>query len=253
MTTEKIEQLVLCIKECWWRVGVLLVILLGFTLTAMHGWPQGDWGLGWTSLAAIGGMAAGFGAFYAAYVALQIADKARSDKAEEDAAKRGVYEVVFVGAYAAVYDDVVQLKNSVDSVQSAEIGRYTATTESEFLSLISREGFFPIDGFIDNIESAIYFDSGDMKDLAVMASALRVIKESIVPDLAKHLVMRAQQSQSAGGAGILSAAFTRPGEEMKRLCSRLDAQLMSVIRLSCSIGFLREHMPNNVCQNFKQA
>lgn len=239
-------------KPSWSEVAALGLLLL-FAVLMANGWPEGDWGFGWTSLSAIGGLAAGFGAFYAAYVALQIADKARSDKAEEDAVKRGVYEVVFVGAYAAVYDDIVQLKNSVDSVKSAEIGRCTATIESKILSLISREGFFPIDGFIDNIESAIYFDSGDMKDLAEMASVLRVIKASIVPDLTKHLVMRAQQSQSMGGLGTLVTAFTKPEEEMKRLCSRLDTQLMSVIRLSCSIGFLREHIPNNVCQNFKQA
>lgn len=230
---------------------IFVVIVCLFALVVMYGWPQGDWGFGWTALAAIGGLMAGIGAFYAAYMALEIANKARKDKAEEDAAKRGVYEIIFVGAYAAVYDDIVRLKNPVDCVKSAESGGYTSTIESNFLNLLSREGFFPIDGFIDNIERAIYFDAEDMRDLAEMASVLRVIEVSIIPDLAKHLTMRVQECQSTSVPGVLSSIFNRPDEEMERLCSRLDTQLMRVIMLSCSIGFLREHIPNNVCQYFK--
>lgn len=229
---------------------IFAIIVCLFGLVVMHGWPKEDWAFGWTALAAIGGLVAGFGAFYAAYVALQIADKARSDKAEEDAAKRGVYEVIFLGAYASVYDDIVQLKNSVCKIRSAG-SEYTATIESAFFSLVSRKDFFPIDGFIENTENAIYFSASDMRSLAEMIGALRVVKTSVIPDLIKHLTTRGHHAQSFDGVGVLSKTLSQPHDEMLRLCSRLDAQLISIIRLSCAIGFLRAHIPNDLCQKLK--
>lgn len=53
MTKENTDQVIRCIKECWWRVGVLLVILIGFALIAIYGWPQGDWQLGWGAIGAV--------------------------------------------------------------------------------------------------------------------------------------------------------------------------------------------------------
>lgn len=67
MTEEKADQIIRCVKECWWRVGVLLSLGLLFILLVMHGWPQGDWGLGWGALGALATSVTGYAAVLIAY------------------------------------------------------------------------------------------------------------------------------------------------------------------------------------------
>lgn len=59
MTEEKANQIIRCVKECWWRVGLLLLLVFCFVLTLIHGWPSGDWGLGWGAVGALSAMAIG--------------------------------------------------------------------------------------------------------------------------------------------------------------------------------------------------
>lgn len=59
MNKENTDQVIRCIKECWWRVGVLIGVLFGSVLIAMHGWPQGEWGLGWGAVGAIASLVIG--------------------------------------------------------------------------------------------------------------------------------------------------------------------------------------------------
>ncbi|GEM_PF-4545092 len=40
MTEEKADQIIRCVKECWWRVGALLALILGFSVFVMGGWPE---------------------------------------------------------------------------------------------------------------------------------------------------------------------------------------------------------------------
>lgn len=40
MKQEEAEQLIKCVKECWWRVAILLALISGFTLIAILGWPR---------------------------------------------------------------------------------------------------------------------------------------------------------------------------------------------------------------------
>lgn len=54
-------------------VGVVIIAIAIAAALTVHGWPSGDWALGWTALSAIGGLAAGSGAFYAARVAIKTA------------------------------------------------------------------------------------------------------------------------------------------------------------------------------------
>lgn len=56
---------------------IFVVIVCLFALVVMYGWPKGEWAFGWTALAAIGSLAAGIGAFYAARVALRITQEER--------------------------------------------------------------------------------------------------------------------------------------------------------------------------------
>lgn len=56
-------------------LGMVIVAIAIASALISHGWPQGDWALSWTALSAIGGLAAGFGAFYAARVAIKIAEQ----------------------------------------------------------------------------------------------------------------------------------------------------------------------------------
>ena len=62
-------------------LGVIIVAIAMASALISHGWPQGDWALGWTSLAAIGGLVAGLGAFYASIVAMRIANQSEKAKA----------------------------------------------------------------------------------------------------------------------------------------------------------------------------
>lgn len=75
---------------------VFVIVVCFFATLVMIGWPEGeDWGLGWTSLAAIGGLAAGAGAFYAARVALKVAEAEGSRLREEKRQKALAYKWVF--------------------------------------------------------------------------------------------------------------------------------------------------------------
>ena len=67
MTREEADQLIRCVKECWWRVGVLLFLVCCFVLLAAHGWPQGDWTLGWGAIGAIATVVTGCAAVLIAY------------------------------------------------------------------------------------------------------------------------------------------------------------------------------------------
>ena len=40
MKKEDADQLIRCVKECWWRVAVLFFLIFGFALIAMYGFPS---------------------------------------------------------------------------------------------------------------------------------------------------------------------------------------------------------------------
>lgn len=67
MKKEDADQLIRCVKECWWRVGILLLLVSCFVLLAIHGWPQGDWALGWGAIGAIATIVTGCAAVLIAY------------------------------------------------------------------------------------------------------------------------------------------------------------------------------------------
>lgn len=67
MKKEDADQLIRCVKECWWRVGVLLFLIFIFVLLVLHGWPQGDWGMGWGALGAVATCVTGCAAVLIAY------------------------------------------------------------------------------------------------------------------------------------------------------------------------------------------
>ena len=40
MTEENADQIIRCIKECWWRAGILLALTVGAFLLIASGWPE---------------------------------------------------------------------------------------------------------------------------------------------------------------------------------------------------------------------
>lgn len=82
MTEEKVGQIIRCVKECWWRVGFLLLLAIGLALLVMYGWPfkvHVDVKLlNWVQTVAA--CIAGFGAIYTAYIALSVARQEREER-----------------------------------------------------------------------------------------------------------------------------------------------------------------------------
>lgn len=78
MKKEDADQLIRCVKECWWRVGILLLLVSCFVLLAIHGWPQGDWALGWGAIGAIATVVTGCAAVLIAYRQKKSNDERRS-------------------------------------------------------------------------------------------------------------------------------------------------------------------------------
>lgn len=58
MKKEDADQLIRCVKECWWRVAAILMIVNAGVLIAVNGRPEGGWKLDWTAVAAISTLAA---------------------------------------------------------------------------------------------------------------------------------------------------------------------------------------------------
>lgn len=42
MTEEKADQIIRCVKECWWQVLIVLLIGLGLPITLFDSWPELD-------------------------------------------------------------------------------------------------------------------------------------------------------------------------------------------------------------------
>ncbi|WP_368928662.1 hypothetical protein [Alcaligenes faecalis] len=75
MKKDDADQLIRCVKECWWRVAILILIpslLTGWLLSDRQSITQG---LDWTALAAIGTFLAAAAAFLSSQVALRIAQQ----------------------------------------------------------------------------------------------------------------------------------------------------------------------------------
>lgn len=115
MTEETVDRIIRCMKECWWRVGILLALIFGFVLLVTYGWPQGDWALDWTALAAIGGLAAGFGAFYAARVALRIAEEEAKAREKNKRKQAAIYKWIMM-------IELVQLRMNLNSIEGLLAG-----------------------------------------------------------------------------------------------------------------------------------
>ncbi|WHQ44238.1 hypothetical protein [Alcaligenes faecalis] len=77
MKKEDADQLIRCVKECWWRVGLLLFLIFIFVLLVMHGWPQGDWGIGWGALGALATCVTGCAAVLIAFGQKKTSDEQR--------------------------------------------------------------------------------------------------------------------------------------------------------------------------------
>lgn len=80
MKKEDADQLIRCVKECWWRLTVFFAVELLFVTLVVYGWPQGDWDFGWGAVGAVGTLVTGVGAIYIAYVQKKwIEDERNSD------------------------------------------------------------------------------------------------------------------------------------------------------------------------------
>lgn len=68
MVKEDADQLIRCVKECWWRVAIVISLIALFGLLAAYGWPTGDWAFGWGGIGAVATSVTGICAIYFAYL-----------------------------------------------------------------------------------------------------------------------------------------------------------------------------------------
>ncbi|WP_321331259.1 hypothetical protein [Alcaligenes faecalis] len=79
MKKEDADQLIRCFRECWWRVGLLLLLVFTFILLVLYGWPSGDWAFGWGFVGALATSVTGCAAVQIAYHQKRVADQSREN------------------------------------------------------------------------------------------------------------------------------------------------------------------------------
>lgn len=122
MKKEDADQLIRCVKECWWRVAILLLIpiLLFFVL-----WLDGDdmdWKFGWSALAAIGSLLAAIAAFVASSTALKIARQEWDKEKEQKGQKALMYKWLFMGEIGSLQASFEAIENQVEKYIAAQEG-----------------------------------------------------------------------------------------------------------------------------------
>lgn len=107
-------------------LGMVIVAIAIASALISHGWPQGDWAFGWTSLAAIGGLAAGVGAFYAARAAIKIAEQ---QEQKENDLKRVEAEIASFSLATRLRLITNQLKTCLQKSKASELENLGSETD----------------------------------------------------------------------------------------------------------------------------
>ncbi|WP_336579365.1 hypothetical protein [Alcaligenes sp. CHO6] len=68
MKKEDADQLIRCVKECWWRLLIFASVLLMFVTLVVYGWPAADLGFGWGAVGAVGTIVTGGAAVFIAWM-----------------------------------------------------------------------------------------------------------------------------------------------------------------------------------------
>ncbi len=98
MKKEDADQLIRCVRECWWRLLIFFSVLLMFVTLVVYGWPEADWGFGWGAIGAVGTIVTGGVAVFIAW---------RQSRWMDELRKRDYFKVIHELSSALSYLSVV--------------------------------------------------------------------------------------------------------------------------------------------------
>lgn len=197
MTRENADQVIRCIKECWWRVGVLLVILLGFALIAMHGWPQGGWGLGWGAIGATASVVIGVFAIQVSYIQMEwLKEKRRFEK--KRIVKKIEEIVFFLEVSVPHFNHAVHL--SFEGKGFPEIVKKILEKNLESLDDCENgEGFHLLDG---NLQEGIGVISSRVRNVIALCGPASMDPEKMYVKIIKQGLIELQSEVSSIKAAL---------------------------------------------------
>lgn len=195
MNKENTDQVIRCIKECWWRVGFLLLLAIGLALLVMYGWPfkvHVDVKLlNWVQTVAA--CIAGFGGIYTAHIALSISLQDR-EKQRQSALRYLLVEKSTFSNFKIVIDsifrdeppsmgsDILEVEKSLKILQSINKERVMEASTAFGDLLLATESrissFLQTVSYINDIPFQYGLYPNLAKDLKVNAAAMdRAVNE----------------------------------------------------------------------------
>lgn len=221
-------------------------LLIGFAGGAVSAWSvygvYTSWSMfkmtAWLDiLSTLGTLGAAVAALYAGRAAIYVAEKERSERKLEGELERKnkiyIYKRVFIGAYAAVHDDLVLMINFLEG-----------NKQNDLMRLISGSGFLPIRALLANVDNLIYFKSVDVDNLVQMISCLEILKESVSQNFSSSLSLLYERDNERDGQGRLRRDRDAEWERILQLQKRMDTLLKKAYWHALSVEWIRETLPN---------
>lgn len=122
MKKEDADQLIRCVKECWWRVAILLLIPTSLFFVLWSDSEGMEWKFDWAALAAIGSLLAAIAAFFASSIALKIARQEWEKEKEQKGQKALMYKWLFMGEIGSLQANYEAIENEIKKYLAAQEG-----------------------------------------------------------------------------------------------------------------------------------
>lgn len=156
---------------------IFVVIVCLFALVVMYGWPKGEWAFGWTALAAIGGLSAGVGAFYAARVALKVAQEERVISKEEKRRQAAIYRWVFGFELNSVLVSLEQIESLLRDYKSCMSGQTLTPEMVGYIDTLKGGLTAPIT--LENLSEIYVFGENKGQAIAAIVANLPALNETL--------------------------------------------------------------------------
>lgn len=156
---------------------IFAVIVCLFALVVMYGWPKGKWAFDWAALAAIGGLAAGFGAFYAARVALRIAEEERLEVKKQKSQQARIYRWIVMIELTSVQAALMEMEGFLNRYLSCEEGQELATELESVVEKMKRSLAAPVT--LDRLSELYIFSGKTGEALAAILANLPTFQSTL--------------------------------------------------------------------------
>lgn len=177
-------------------LGMVIVAIAIASALISHGWPNGSWALDWTALAAIGGLAAGLGAFYAARVALKVARMESLRLKEEKRQQALVYKWAFNNELNSIDVSLSALDSLVKEYAALSPGNRLA--EDKASSIGNHKKMLEARVTSKNINVVYLFGESAGQAIAAIVSSLPFFHETLEVLIAPPGLVTAETLEIAG-------------------------------------------------------